>query len=82
MDNLDINNYTFSYKQLSSAPHSMMPVHWNVVIHNTGDNIKYSTNFQHPGYVPANDAVFAVFCNKETFKNNFWIELDNVTGKI
>ena len=82
MDNPDINNYTFCFQQLTSAPHSQMPVGWLGTIHHTGDNIKYSTHFQHPGYQPSNEAFFAAFCNKDTFKNNFWIELENVSGKL
>ena len=82
MENPDINSYTFTFKQLTHAPHSQIPVDWNMIIHHTGDNIKFSTNFKHPGFQPDNNAAFAAFCNKETFKNNFWIELDSGTGKI
>ena len=72
---LDINNYSFSYKQLS-APDARKQVNdFECIIIRKEDDIKFGIKFSCRGDPNNNNnEIFDAFCNKDLFKEQFFIE--------
>lgn len=78
---MDINNFSFAYKQLSQSNHPARPNNWECLILNKETNTIFGVRFDAPFNVDPrqdNTQIFNAFCDKKTFKEQFFIE----TGEV
>ncbi len=80
---LDINNYIFTYKQLS-APDARRQINdWECIILNKENNINFGIKFNCQGDPSLhNQELFNVFCEKQGFNEKFFIDCEEIKEQV
>ncbi len=80
---LDINNFSFTYKQLSPPDARRAVNEWECLILNKESNVSFGLKFSCQGDPTLlNQELFNAFCDKNAFKQQFFIDCEEIKEEV